>query len=247
MKKIFAVIVSFRDKNLVLKLQKRLKCESVVIDNSENNLGFAKAANKGIRVALFKKATHILLINPDTKISDGFIDTLINTKGDIVGPVIKYKKSNKWIYDFGGQINWKWGRAEHYNVIARIPAKPETWRSRKRLLRGARNDTKIDYLSGCCLLIKREVFEKIGLLDERFFMYYEDADFCVRSKSADFKIKQANVNLIHDLEKPTVFKQYHNLRSNLLFILKYQRGINLIRSLVYWILLSTKVLLNQIL
>ena len=70
MKKIFAVIVSFRDKNLVLKLQKRLKCESVVIDNSENNLGFAKAANKGIRVALFKKATHILLINPDTKISD---------------------------------------------------------------------------------------------------------------------------------------------------------------------------------
>lgn len=223
MKKVFAVIVSYKDKSLVSKLQKKLKCDSVVIDNSENNLGFAKAVNKGIRVALYKNASHVLLINPDTKIKKDFIRLLLKTDGDIVGPIVKYKKNDKWIYDFGGQINWKWGRVKHLGK------------------------SKFDYLSGCCLLIKREVFEKIGFFDERFFMYYEDTDFCLRAKSAGFNIVQAEVTLIHDLEKPTLFKLYQNLRSNLLFILKYQRGINLFWSLIYWILLLIKVLINQIL
>ena len=47
---------------------------------------------------------------------------------------------------------------------------------------------RVDFLTGCCLLVKRQVFDQIGLLDEKFFMYLEDADFCQRAQKAGFKI-----------------------------------------------------------
>ncbi len=60
-----------------------------------------------------------------------------------------------------------------------------------------------DYLSGAGLLVKREVFEKIGLFDERYFLYYEDVDFCMRARKAGFKLATATTKFHHAVSATT--------------------------------------------
>lgn len=257
MRKIFVVIVNYNEKNNTLAVLKQLenirkvRFVPVVVDNNSTdgsiaaikkqfpkviliannkNIGFAKGVNKVVRLGLYQKADYFWLLNPDTIVPKDFLLKILKKKADIVGPVIRYKREGKWIYDLGGYINWQWGRAEHSD-----------------------NGRDIDYISGCCVLIKKDVFEKIGLFDERFFLYYEDTDFCTRAKKAGFSlVVEPSVVITHHLKgqeqnshKP-FFNIYHNLRSNLCFIFKYQKGISLFFSLLYFSTLVLKVLFNQI-
>lgn len=214
-------------KNIRKKYSKKVNFISL-----KKNLGFAKAVNKGIRIALYKKATHILLLNPDVSFPANLIDELVKNKEDIVAPLLKFAKGKKTFFDFGGLINWTWGRTHHLESTKRSGVK----------------NTSPDFYTGCCLLIKKEVFGKIGFFDERFFMYFEDVDFCLRAKKAGFKLKQDTaVELIHFLKhdyENSFFTKYQILRSNLLFILKYQQNWKLLLSLLYWKLLVLKVILD---
>jgi GT2 family glycosyltransferase len=269
MEKIFVVIVSFNEKNKTLRLLDQLKCQkgkfqitTIVVDNhSEDgfirairkrkyknnilvplsrNLGYGRACNKGIRLALFHNATYLCFLNSDIKLPNNFFVDMLKNKTDIVGPVIKYKKNKKTIYDLGGMIDWRIGRIKHQEQI-------------DSKFKALNNRIKPDYISGCCVIIKRAVFEKIGLFDERFFLYFEDADLQIRAIKNGFKlILDKKVEVLHELKgvsentNKSFTNLFYNLQSNLLFILKYQRGKNLIFSLIYYIALVFKVLLNQI-
>ncbi|MDP3998539.1 MAG: glycosyltransferase family 2 protein, partial [bacterium] len=107
----------------------------------------------------------------------------------------------------------------------------------------------LTYLSGCCLAIKRQVFEKIGLFDEKYFLYFEDLDFCLRAKKAGFKIAlEPKVVIFHKLggsagrwSKTAIF---HNLRSNFIFITKHlgwRRPI----GYLYLTALSIKIMIDK--
>ncbi|MBI3385195.1 glycosyltransferase family 39 protein [Candidatus Gottesmanbacteria bacterium] len=269
MKKIFAIIVNYKQKQKTLALRKKLtkqeknlKLTTIVIDNSDKNIGFAAAVNKGLRVALYKKADFVLLLNPDVKIPAGLVSNLVKIRADITGPVIKFKKNGQWIHDLGGKVDWKWGRTRHVemqNHAIRHSGDPPVggdsrivknrfWTSQNDVIE---KSNQPDYLSGCCLLIKRKVLEKVGLFDERFFLYFEDVDFQVRAKKAGFKIAiDKSIVITHFLKgqdnNPKPFSNlYHNLLSNLFFIRKHQKGFNLITSLAYWLALVFKVFLNQ--
>ncbi len=211
-----------------------LKYEELMIIKNKKNLGFAKGVNKGIRFALKKGAERVLLLNPDTEVDKGFLEPLLLNKADIVGPIIKFKRKGEWLYDFGGKVNFWLGRTSHNEYPKNI----------------IRNIKKADYLSGCCLLIKRRVFEKIGLLDERYFLFFEDADFCLKAKKAGFKVALEPKSIIfHKLaegkEKP-LKSIYCLLRSNFIFINTwlpfYRRPI----AYLYLFLLSLKMLLNRL-
>ena len=152
----------------------------VDILQNDTNLGFAAGMNKGIRKALNNKSTdYIMLLNNDTILPKDFLRLLLKTGKDIAAPVVKFKsKKGKWVYDYGGKVNWLTGRTKHLE-------------SNRYPTNEFKNQT-VDYVSGCCLMVKREVFDKIGLLDERFFFYFEDVDFCLRAKKAAFVIKVAD-------------------------------------------------------
>lgn len=243
MKNLFIVIVDFYAEKDLLKLVKSLKREKVsgwkvnfkIINNNKKNLGFAKSANIGIRYALEKGADRVLLLNPDTIIERGFLEELLDNQNDIVAPVIKFKRNNKWVYDFGGKVNWWIGRTWHKEL--------EETRSL-----AAFGMTNVDYLSGCCMLVKRQVFEKIGLFDERFFLYFEDADFCIRAKRAGFQIAaEPKSEIVHQLiegKKRSFSKKYHLWRSNFIFINKYL-GIKIFLGYLYLAALAIKMLLNR--
>lgn len=162
---------------------------------NEENLGFAAGNNIGIRFALEKMADYIFLLNNDAAVFKDTLSKLIKAaqkqeseKIGIFSPVI-LKNNSKDIWFAGGKINWFRMRAEHtthnpqhttYNIQHKI------W-NLQRKLHGTNKIQDTEYVTGCAMLVKKEVFKKIGLLDENFFLYYEDADFCRRARKEGFK------------------------------------------------------------
>lgn len=216
-----------------LQLISLLKYERISIIKNNINLGFAKAVNKGIKFALKQGAQEVLLLNPDTIATPGFLEPLLGNKAEIVGPIIKFKRQGDWVYDFGGKINFWLGRTSHFESL-----------NPKSIF------NQSDYLSGCCLLIKRKAFEKIGFLNENYFLFFEDVDFCLRAKKASFKIAlEPKSIIIHKLsegrKKPFYYMRYL-IRSNLTFINHWLPFYRRPLAYVYLLLLSFKMLLNRI-
>lgn len=185
-----------------------------LIKNKEN-FGFTEGNNVGIRYALKNGADYVCLLNNDTRVAPDFLVQLIkvadsNNKIGIVGGKIyfekgyefhkeRYKESElgKVIWYAGGIIDWQNVYAGHRGVdevdlgqydLPTTPSEP-----------GSGVGTETEYVNGCLMLVKREVFEKVGLFDSKFFMYLEDTDFCLRAKRAEFKLRYAPRSVIWHL------------------------------------------------
>jgi len=220
--------------NSVREIKKQFP--KIKIIENKKNLGFAGGNNVGIRYALKNGAEDVILLNNDTIVASGSIESLVKNRSDIAGAVLKFRRRGKVIYDLGGHIDWWIGRAVHKEVKSRKDIVPKT----------------PDYVSAAAMRIRRNVIEKIGLLDENFFIYYEDADFCARARKAGFSIAIEPKSIVfHKLSafkgRRSFFNLYYNLRSNLLFINKnlvwWRRPI----GWTYWSFLVAKVIFNWLL
>lgn len=161
------------------------KNENIEIIQTGKNLGYV-GNNIGIKKALKQRYDYILLINNDVIVDADFLKNLLKYSKDkysISGPKIYfapgfeyhqdwYSKSDygKVIWSAGGQMDWD-------NIYGSNIGVDQIDRQQFDQI-----NEKIDFLTGCCLLVKSEVFEKIGYLDENYFMYLEDVDFCQRAK-----------------------------------------------------------------
>lgn len=148
--------------------------------HSAENLGFAGGNNLGIDYALKNGADYILLINNDAVINDkDFFQKLLQSKEDIVSPLVKYYVDGQLAFDYGGKVDTLFGRNVHFHSQ---PSK------------------KPDYYSGVCLFIKKKVFKKLNGLDDGYFLYYEDVDFCLKAKKLGFKLGfNPQVSILHNL------------------------------------------------
>ena len=162
------------------------KLNNIKFINNKNNEGFAKACNQGIRLA---RGSLILLLNNDTIVSKNWLSNMvkcINSEPNIgmVGPTSNY---------VAGLQQVKGPSLKHYKLYNNNANKlnPAKW-------------FDADFLSGFCLLIKREVIEKIGLLDEQFkFGTYEDNDYCLRVQQGGYKLVVAGDTFIYHLGSQT--------------------------------------------
>ena len=156
----------------------KLRTDFKVIYNKEN-LGFAGGNNVGIKYALEKGADYVLLLNNDTVVAKDFLSEMIKVAGKdekigLIGPKIYFYQDKNRIWSAGGQVNWLYnkGQMRGYNQIDKEQYDcPE----------------ETDYITGCCLLIKKEVIKKIGLMPKDYFLYYEDTDWSLRAQQAGFK------------------------------------------------------------
>lgn len=158
------------------------------VNRNQENLGFAGGNNVGIKHALEKGADYVLLLNNDTILHPKFLKELVkvgenNKKIGILGPTIYFHNKPR-IWFAGGKINKiltkgthlgyaQWGKSDFPHLDG------GSWTS--NIYR------EVDYITGCCFLIKGEVIEKIGLMNEDYFLYYEDADWCLRARNKGFK------------------------------------------------------------
>ena len=148
---------------------------------NDANLGYAGGNNAGIRRALEQGARFIMLLNNDTTVAPHFVDHLLsplreNEKLGITAPKIYFAEPSNRIWYAGGEVAlWK-GTARHIGI-----------RDADRGQYDRPHD--VDYASGCCFLARREVFERVGLLDERYQAYFEDTDWCMRARRAGFGVR----------------------------------------------------------
>ena len=161
------------------------------IQNKEN-LGFAAGNNQGIKIALEQNTDYVLFLNNDTTVKPDFLTKLVEAaqsdkKIGIVGSVIYHYGEPEKIQFAGGKVNWLRTRGEHLTVI-NAPQPPLKLKPVPHLMRegGVGELYPVDYITGCSLLAKREVIEKIGFLNEDYFLYYEDVDWCLRAQKAGF-------------------------------------------------------------
>ena len=202
--KVFIVIINWNNWPDVLECLESLKnndypnYQVVIIDNgskekpeppspeikiiyNEENLGFSGGNNIGIKYALEQGADYVLLLNDDTIVSQDFLSKLVeigesNEKFGMIGPKIYYYEDKNRIWSAGGKINWLYNKGEMkgYNEIDRgqydSPEIQET-----------------EYLTGCCLLVKRAVIEKVGLMPKDYFLYYEETDWSLKARRAGFQ------------------------------------------------------------
>lgn len=160
---------------------------------NSSNLGFAEGNNVGIKYALKNGADYCLLLNNDMILQEDLLTKLVNfikknPKVGLVSPKIYFAKGyefhkdryndrdlGKVIWYAGGKIDWNNVYTSHIGVD-----EVDTGQYDKTI--------KTDIANGACLLIRKEVFEKIGLLDKELFLYWEDTDFCQRAIRSGFDV-----------------------------------------------------------
>jgi len=186
-----------------------------IVENGEN-LGYAGGNNVGLRYAMAQRADYALLLNNDTVVDPAFLRILVDTMEaepavGIAGPTIYYHQHPDVIWSAGGSIDWRRGSTRMVGLdeqdVGQFGKKPR----------------EVDFITGCALLARMKAVEEASELDERFFMYYEETEWCVRIARAGYRIihvpqakiwhkispgEQADSPLIH----------YYMTRNRLLFL-----------------------------
>ena len=195
----------------------------------DNNLGYSGGNNAGIKYALEHGADYVFILNPDVSVKPDLLDKLIKkAESDkeigIVGPAINESRtfpeedtphqeidapgrvrdeSGRTVYS--GKINWLVPELRH-NIIPTTHCQLLT----------------TNYVIGSSMLIKKAVFDRIGFLDEKYFLYFEDADFNVRAQKAGFKLAiEPNAMVYHKVSSstsslgPTKLLYYHYRNAHL--------------------------------
>jgi GT2 family glycosyltransferase len=153
---------------------------SIELLANSSNLGFAAGNNVGIRHALDRNADHVFVLNNDTTVDPDMLGRLVAcAQGDgrigIVAPKILYYQQRDRIWRLGDRIH----------PYLPVPLSV----GRDQVDQGQFSEPfDVDYVTLCGALIKSSVLRSVGLLDERFFFTYEDADFCQRSRGAGYRI-----------------------------------------------------------
>jgi GT2 family glycosyltransferase len=151
----------------------------VVKIRNSTNVGVAEGNNIGIRAALKDNCAYVLLVNNDTVFDDNLLSQLktgLQTYAcDMIVPKIVYFDVPDKIWCAGGYFRRLDGTSRHFGYGKKDDGRFDQSRS-------------VPYSPTCCMLIKAAVFERIGLMDANYFVYFDDADFCHRAQRQAFRL-----------------------------------------------------------
>lgn len=185
------------------------------IIRSDDNLGYAGGNNLGIRHALDRDADYLWILNPDTLVEPESLEHLVRTmsrfpEAGIVGSRLVREDDGTTVLFNGGTIDWEQGGK---------PVLPDMGKPEKE---AATTVTSIDYASGASMLVRRQLFDEIGLLPEHYFLYFEETDFNVRAGRAGWKVLlEPRSRVLHFRRSwaavPAPYYVYYFVRNRLLF------------------------------
>lgn len=160
--------------------------KKLFILQNDTNRGFAEGNNIAIRQILSEgKSKYILLLNNDTIVNSNFLTELVrgipsDSNIGIAGPKIYY-------YDYFGKTNIIQTCGSYVNLYKGFYGRGI---GEKRVDSDKFNhNLNVEFITGACLLIKSDILEKVNLLEEKWFMYYEDLDLCTKVLRSGYKIK----------------------------------------------------------
>jgi N-acetylglucosaminyl-diphospho-decaprenol L-rhamnosyltransferase len=189
--------------------------ETIVVDNdsaeppelptlvrlirNKENVGFARAHNSGVSQST---GDLVVIMNPDTIVEGDFFEGLEgifdnNPKVGIAGPRILNSEGELQL-SARREISALSGLLGRTSLLTRLFPKSSLVKNQFPAVTEGTHPTSVDWVSGACMVIRRETLQGIGPLDERFFMYFEDADLCRRARAAGWLVYYLpHVEVIH--------------------------------------------------
>ena len=192
------------------------------------NRRFAGGNNAGLKDALDRGADAVMLLNNDTEADPALCERLLlaleqDPGAAAAAPLIYFAPPSQVIWYAGGRCVPEFGFAAHRGLRSRDDGR-------------YRAVEPTGYLTGCCLLATRAAWERVGLLDEHYFIYAEDADWCLRARGAGLRLLFVpTARVWHKVSSTTgaasYFKIYQRSRANLELFSRHARGLG---RLTWW-------------
>lgn len=189
--------------------------EGEILIPSEVNGGFSAGNNIGIKYALGRGAEYCLLLNNDTVVEASFLEDLIapfssNRKCGLTIGKILYESKRDTVWYAGGDINSRTARTQHWHYRKKDEGLPE-------------KIEPVSFATGCCMCLSRNAIETVGFMNEDYFMYVEDAEYCMKLKSAGFELLYVPSSRIYhkvsaSTEGASAFSQFYTVRNKLMLI-----------------------------
>ncbi|MCC7551734.1 MAG: glycosyltransferase family 2 protein [Methanobacterium sp.] len=196
----------------------------LVIIKNDKNYGYAEGNNVGLRFSLELGYDFILVLNNDTVVHKDFLNKLIypmihKKSIGIIGPKIYHYNTPNQIFSTGGKVNWYKGT----NLAIKKDFK-------------ILND--VEYVSGCCMLIRKDLIDAIGLLPNDYFLYVEEIDYCIKAKINSFRVVNYPKSIIwHKISSTSANegREYYITRNWFIFMRKYASSQTLIVFILWTI------------
>ena len=214
------VVVDNQSRDGTVEMLRRLEGNPrVTLVLNDANAGVAAANNQGIRLGLANGSSRIVLINNDVEFGPDLLRqldaALLEQDADAVSPLIPFFDAPERIWYAGGYfLRWRGVMNVHEHEgepLATVGTAP----------------FQTDYAPTCCVMFDRSVFERVGLMDERYFVYWDDTDFLWRMKLAGVKlIVDPRVQLLHKVSistggKLSDFSMRYNFRNQVFYVRKF--------------------------
>jgi GT2 family glycosyltransferase len=191
----------------------------IEVTANQVNVGIAEANNQGTRAALAANCDYVLFLNNDTEFGPDLLSLLVQGAEqyscDMAAPKILYHHNPQIIWSAGGSFDKRRGySAFHLGYNQMDYGQFDT-------------PCPVEHAPACCLLVRRHVFRRIGLMDERYFTYVEDTDFCFRAKRAGLSLLYCpSARLLHKAHSLaggplSTFMVRYITRNRVYFVLKH--------------------------
>lgn len=161
---------------------------SVHVTANRTNAGFATANNQAIRES---KGRYVLLLNPDTLVNTDALDTMtayLDANGSVaaIGPTVLNGDGTQQFTGVRFPNTWNFFSESFF--LDRFFPRSRLFGRHKSLYEDFSKPFSVDFVQGSCLMVRRSVLDSVGLLDESYFMYFEETDLCYRIKNAGYDI-----------------------------------------------------------
>ena len=192
--------------------------ENVTLVANDENLGFGLANDQGMELAFADGCDYALLLNNDTVADERMVEELVSQAGTytVVAPLIVTHADPKVVWFAGGSID-SLARTHHHlrgRDVSEAPGEP----------------TVTEFITGCCMLLSRTAFLQTGGFGEEYFLYWEDADLCMRLRAKGFTLMLCPAAICqHKVSSSTggtgsLLGDYYYLRNRLYFARKFGFG-----------------------
>ena len=204
---------------------------NIRVIRSNENIGFAGGCNIGISASIEDGCEFVWLLNNDTTVDSSALGYLVEKAeavkpAGIIGSTILEKDNRNIVNHMGGRIYPYLGLCVHLGKGSQYVSAPKE------------SDINPSYVTGCSMLARVKMIQEVGLLDEGYFLYWEDADWCVRAQRMGWKIAIAYESEVYhegssSLGSASPLKGYYLARNSLRFVYKLYPWLSPL-ALVWW-------------
>lgn len=190
----------------------------VTLVPNDENLGFGLANNQGMELAFANGCEYALLLNNDTVVDERMVEELVSHAAPytVIAPLIVTHKDPRIVWFAGGSID-RLARTHHHLRGKSVSEAPD-------------GPTATEFLTGCCMMLSRNAFLQTGGFGEEYFLYWEDADLCMRLRAKGFTLLLCPKAVVqHKVSASTggtgsLLGDYYYLRNRLYFARKFGYG-----------------------